>query len=111
MVEAGQHRLVEVPPLPSLRAPAPVATDGGPGWPCTTCGQDNPLQASACTACGLPFLGGRDAAVPRLALPVVGDLGRLSRGQRVVAAGAVLLLGVLLLLLLSAVAGALLTDG
>ena len=109
MAEVGAPAPLQALPQPA--APAAAAPEGGRGWPCTTCGQDNPLQANVCTACGLPFLAGLDVAVPRLALPVVGDLNRLSRGQRVVTAGAVLLLGVLLLLLLSTVAGALLTDG
>jgi len=96
------------PAAPDRAAPAP---DRDRGWPCAACGQDNPLSAVACTGCGQPFLAGLHTGVPRLALPFVGDVGRLSRGQRVVAAGAVLLLGVLLLLLLSAAVGSLLPGG
>ena len=90
-------------PLPAARPPRADA-----GWPCSACGQANPWEVTACTGCGLPFLAGLDSSVPRLALPGVGDLARLGRGQRTALAGAVLLLGVVLLLLLSVVGGVLL---
>ena len=66
---------------------APVAS-----WPCATCGAANDLTYSACAGCGAGFLAGlREAEGPLLELPVVGDLGALSRAQRLgLAAGVVL---------------------
>ena len=70
-------------------------------WPCGTCGADNALSDDACEGCGAGFLAGlRDAEGPLLALPGVGDLGALSRAQRLgLAAGVVLVLSLLVLLL------------
>ena len=61
-------------------------------WPCVTCGADNALTASACGACGAGFLAClRASEGPLLELPVVGDLGAMSRAQRLgLAFGAVL---------------------
>ena len=61
-------------------------------WPCVTCGADNALTASTCGACGAGFLAGlRAREGPLLELPVVGDLGAMSRAQRLgLAFGAVL---------------------
>lgn len=80
-------------PLEALTAPLdalaekPVAR-----WPCATCGAANDLTHSACAGCGAGFLAGlREAEGPLLELPVVGDLGALSRAQRLgLAAGVVL---------------------
>ena len=75
-------------PLDALTGrPAPVAS-----WPCATCGAANDLTHSACAGCGAGFLAGlREAEGPLLELPVVGDLGALSRAQRLgLAAGVVL---------------------
>ena len=75
-------------PLDALTGrPAPVAS-----WPCATCGAANDLTHSACAVCGAGFLAGlREAEGPLLELPVVGDLGALSRAQRLgLAAGVVL---------------------
>ena len=73
------------------RAPQPG------GWPCSGCGASNPVELSSCAACGLGFLSGlKKTEPPLLVLPVVGDLAKLSRGQRLGAAGAVVLLVVLL---------------
>lgn len=82
--------------LPDRTTDAPAAT-----WPCTTCGAANDLTDSACAACGAGFLAGlRDSEGPLLELPVVGDLGALSRRQRLgLAAGVVLLVLALVALL------------
>lgn len=73
------------------RAPQPG------GWPCSGCGAVNAVELDACAACGLGFLSGlRKTEPPLLVLPVVGDLARLSRAQRLGVAGAVILLVVLL---------------
>ncbi|MGB8652723.1 MAG: hypothetical protein WCD35_18900 [Mycobacteriales bacterium] len=90
-----------LPPVtPSVTTPlaAPVLTPDAPAgaatWPCTRCATANPLSAPVCGACGAPFLAAlKDQAKPLLVLPLVGDLGRLSRGQRFgVALGAVAVL-------------------
>ena len=76
------------------------------GWPCSGCGAVNDVELDACVACGTGFLAGlrRDEA-PLLALPVVGDVTRLSRSQRLAMAGGVVLLFALLVVLLGVVAG------
>ena len=56
-------------------------------WPCADCGTRNPLSASVCTGCGAGFLAAvAEQGRPSLVLPVIGDLSRLSRGQRLGAA-------------------------
>lgn len=80
-------------PLP-LDAPGPAALPiaatpaAEPTWPCLTCTAANPLSASSCSNCGNAFL----AAVAQesrttLVLPLVGDLGAMSRGKRLALAG------------------------
>ena len=75
-----------LPPDPILDAPvdrAPaVARVPADGWPCLGCGALVPLADNACSQCGRPFLPTDDR--PSLALPGVGDLGRMERGQRIV---------------------------
>ena len=72
-------------PDPVLDAPiaraAPVARLEAPGWPCTGCGAVVPMAEDVCTGCGRAFLP--SDAMPSLALPVVGDLSRMERGQRI----------------------------
>ena len=77
----------------SEAAPGPVTTL----WPCTACESSNPYSVSVCLACGTAFLAAvREAEGPLLELPGVGDLTRLSRGQRLgLAAGAVLAISAL----------------
>ena len=73
-------------PDPILDAPvvkaAPVAGGQLTGWPCLGCGSTVPMSDDACSGCGRPFLPSDTA--PTLALPVVGDIGRMDRGQRIV---------------------------
>jgi ribosomal protein L40E len=65
-------------PKEQERPPRPPATqrspDGSPvaaTWPCVVCGERNPIEADACTACGTPFATmmrvepARDRATPR----------------------------------------------
>jgi hypothetical protein len=71
------------------------------GWPCSACGAANPLTAGVCGSCGSAFLAGvRTAEGPLLELPVVGDLSKLQRSQRLGLAFVVLLVVVGLLALL-----------
>jgi hypothetical protein len=73
-------------PDPILDAPvakaAPIARVRLAGWPCLGCGSVVPMDDNVCTGCGRPFLPS-DAA-PSLALPVVGDIARMDRSQRIV---------------------------
>ena len=74
--------LVELLPEQPAQAPSDTVT-----WPCTDCGTPNPLVASSCATCGSGFLAAvAGQGKPSLVLPVIGDLGRLSRGQRMGAA-------------------------
>jgi hypothetical protein len=82
------------PAVPAASAlHAPLEPPGAEAtWPCTTCGTRNPLASDRCAACQAPFLSkvaaeGRQAMV----LPVVGDLTRLSRSQRLIGAFGVVL--------------------
>jgi hypothetical protein len=75
-------------------------------WPCEACGHSNAITAGVCGACGTAFLAGvRTSEGPLLALPVVGDLTKLQRSQRLGLAFVVMLvlvvLAALLMLLLS----------
>lgn len=98
-------------PEPVLAAPAPDGATPAParvpgGWPCSGCGASNPVELDACAACGLGFLSGlKKTEPPLLVLPVVGDLTKLSRAQRLGAAGAVVLAIVLLTVLVSLLFG------
>ena len=77
---------------PQQEQPPPQAPPPTASWPCASCGAANALSDSACSACGAGFLAGlRESEGPLLVLPVVGELGALSRGQRLgLAAGVVL---------------------
>lgn len=108
--------LLAIPPTASYGAPAldpltapaaaPVAAGAEPTWPCATCGTPNPLAAGACGACGAGFLAGlREAEGPLLELPGVGDLTRLSRGQRMALAFGVVLVVIALTALLGLLLG------
>ena len=74
------------PPAPATPLPAAHGQVGA------ACGAANALTDSVCAACGAGFLAGlRGAEGPLLELPVVGDLGAMSRAQRLgLAAGVVL---------------------
>lgn len=90
-------------PVPVAEQPAVVPPVPGvePTWPCTSCGAPNPLSSNACATCGAAFLS--DVAQegrPGLVLPLVGDLTRISRGQRLlVALGFVVLLSLVVAVL------------
>ena len=89
-------------PAAALGLPGPAAAE--PTWPCSTCGATNVLAADVCASCGAGFLAGLRETEPLLELPGVGDLTRLSRGQRLMIAfgvvGAIVVaLAVLILLL------------
>ena len=97
-------------PAPAAEPAAPVAeprrrsTTGG--WPCSACGHENPVELDACAACGTGFLAAvRSSAEPLLVLPGIGDVGKLSRGQRIGAGAVFALLVALVVLLIGIVLG------
>jgi hypothetical protein len=73
-------------PDPILDGPvskaAPVTGVQLAGWPCLGCGSIVPMEDNACAGCGRPFLPAD--TTPTLALPVVGDISRMDRTQRIV---------------------------
>jgi ribosomal protein L40E len=60
-------------------------------WPCSSCGSRNPLATTICSTCGSKFLAAASEELS-LVVPGVGDLGRMSRGQRIAVAGGFLAL-------------------
>jgi hypothetical protein len=84
---------------------APLAALDGPTWPCSACGTPNPMERETCSACGVGFLAGARDESPLLELPVVGDMTRLGRGQRIALAGGVVLVFVVLTLLAGLIFG------
>ena len=100
----------ELPPDPILDAPvavaAPVARVQPVGWPCLGCGATVPMADDACPGCGRPFLP--SDAMPSIALPVVGDISRLDRAQRIVVTIVAALLAVGVFIVLAFIAGSIL---
>lgn len=93
-------------PEPGPAAAAAPAEPGGARWPCAACGARNPLAATSCDGCGAGFLDGVHAgAAGSLALPVVGDLTRLSPARRMALAAAVVVVVMLLTALLGLLTG------
>jgi ribosomal protein L40E len=91
-------------PAAALGLPSPPGSE--PTWPCSTCGATNPIAADTCASCGAGFLAGlRESEAPLLELPGVGDLTRMSRGQRLGIAFGVVLAFVALTALLSLLFG------
>lgn len=91
-------------PATSPAAPVPaqrLLPGDEPVWPCASCSTPNPITLDTCATCGAGFLAAlRTTEEPLLVLPVVGDLGALSRGQRLGLAAGVVVLVVLLTALL-----------
>jgi hypothetical protein len=73
-------------------------------WPCLTCGEQVPISLDACHACGAGFLAG-STTQPSVHLPVVGDLGRMSRNQRLALGFGLCLVVMVILVVLAAVVG------
>jgi uncharacterized membrane protein YvbJ len=90
--------------LPVMTAADAVV--GRPGWPCQTCGAANPLEATVCTKCGSGFLADAKETV-KIALPVIGNVTKLSTGARVAlmigGGGLVMVLFFVVLLLLGSI--------
>jgi ribosomal protein L40E len=90
-----------LPPVPAAAAVPVVVPQPSPTpeavqtslqeWPCTSCGTRNPLALTACTTCGSKFLAAASEELS-LVVPGVGDLQKLTRGQRIGVAGGFLAL-------------------
>src|SRR5262249_32441632 len=103
---ASEHaRLLDRPdpadPASAAEAAPDVATDPAEAqWPCMACGEQVPLSLDTCPACGAGFLAGATTTASTR-LPVVGDIGRMSRTQRLLV-GCGIAVGVMILLVLVA---------
>jgi hypothetical protein len=101
-----------------LDAATPLPTDPGaveapaqapaPTWPCTRCSAKVSFDLDACPECGAGFLAGAASSAVSVKLPVVGDMSRLSKGQRMIIAAGFAGVLMLVLLLLAEVGGHLL---
>jgi hypothetical protein len=69
-------------------------------WPCPKCGEQVPISLDSCESCGAGFLAGATTR-PSTRLPIVGDVGRFTTGQRWLAAGVAALAFTVLLLLVA----------
>ena len=96
-------RAAPAPDPVTAATPAPALEPYDAYWPCDACGTRTALQDVACAGCGRPFLGALQSEQPVVALPVVGDLTRMSGAQRIGLALAV----VVAVMLLTAVLGVL----
>jgi RNA polymerase subunit RPABC4/transcription elongation factor Spt4 len=111
-VPAGPVAPVVLPGVPVADEPVvdePVvkaaAISGKPvaGWPCLGCGALVPLADNVCPQCFRPFLTAEE--LPSLELPGVGDLTRMSRGQRILIASILASVVSALLLAMGFIAG------
>jgi hypothetical protein len=76
-------------------------------WPCSRCGAQVPLALDACGECGAGFLAGA-IPPPTMSVPIVGDVSRLSKGQRFGLAAGLAAGLILVFLALATVVGAVL---
>ena len=108
--EAAEPEVAEpepAAPVPVANVPEPDAAPAvaGPAWPCTTCGAANPIDRDTCAGCGAPFLAAARDSAPLLDLPLVGDITRLGRGQRIGLAAGVVVAFLLLIVLVGLLFG------
>jgi hypothetical protein len=97
--------------------PSPDAAETLPGvvdpqlaaasWPCARCGAKVPLLLDVCDECGAGFLAGA-IPPPRMSLPIVGDVQRLSKVQRFALAAGLAFAFIAVLLVLVTIAAAVL---
>jgi hypothetical protein len=88
-------------------ADAEVGAGGGGKpvtWPCQACGETVAIELDACPSCGSGFLSGASSEVS-VRLPVLGDIGGLSRSQRLLAGLGVSLVVMVILVLLATIGG------
>jgi hypothetical protein len=96
----------DLAPDPILDAPiarqAPIARRELAGWPCS-CGAIVPMADDACSHCGRAFLPAD--STPSVSLPVVGDVTKMDRGQKIVVTIAAALAATVVMVILLYVAG------
>ena len=90
---------------PAAAEAAPAAPAAEPTWPCSSCGTPNPFDRDTCVKCGTGFLAAAHDSGPLLELPVVGDITRLGRGQRLALVSGVVLLFIVLTLVFGLIVG------
>jgi RNA polymerase subunit RPABC4/transcription elongation factor Spt4 len=98
--ERPSHDVPEVV-APAAAAPAEAVEVK---WPCSRCGEQVPLSLDTCPACGSGFLAGATTTAS-VRLPVVGDIQRLSRTQRLVFGLGISLIVMVVLVLLATIGG------
>lgn len=110
---AAADALLGAPAAALVSADGEVGSAGEPGaedaaravtWPCLRCGEAVPIALDACPSCGSGFLSGASSELA-VRLPVVGDIGKLSRSQRLLAGLGVSLLVMVFLVLLATIGG------
>jgi hypothetical protein len=85
--EQQPRQLVQLDADPERAAGAALSPsdEPQPTWPCHTCGAQVPLAADRCPDCGGGFLGGVE--LPRMSLPLIGDVTKRSKGATYAYAG------------------------
>jgi hypothetical protein len=76
-------------------------------WPCGRCGEQVAMSLDACPTCGAGFLEGAAGAVS-VHLPVVGDMGKMSRSGRLMVGTVISIIVMIVLVLLATIGGHLL---
>jgi hypothetical protein len=73
-------------------------------WPCGRCGEQVEMALDACPTCGAGFLEGATGAVS-VHLPVVGDMGKMSRSGRLMVGTVISIIVMIVLVLLATISG------
>jgi hypothetical protein len=89
---------------PPVGEGAEVSDPAEARWPCLTCDEKVPLSLDVCPSCGAGFLAG-STTVASTRLPVVGDIGKMSRTQRLLVGCGIGLVVMVLLIILATIGG------
>lgn len=76
-------------------------------WPCGRCGEQVAMSLDVCPTCGAGFLEGATGPVS-VHLPVVGDMGKMSRSGRLMVGAVISIVVMIVLVLLATIGGHLL---
>jgi hypothetical protein len=76
--ETAEAPVSGISAVPALAKTPPEAAK----WPCGRCGAKVPISMDDCPSCGAGFLSGASSPMSSR-LPLVGDVGRFSRNQRI----------------------------
>lgn len=95
----------DLPPA-AAPSPAPVGTAVASEslWPCPRCGASVPISMDSCPDCGAGFLSGL-AKSTSTKLPLVGDVGRMSQGQRLLIGAGISVVLMVVFVLLAEIGG------